>query len=798
LLNHPEKDIYRSANRKFFFAGISILNQVLFLSEPEKFEFKAEIDKLLHILSQSLYQHKEVFLRELVSNAADALTKIKYIQLTDKDVEELPLEIEIGFNSKEKTITIHDAGIGMTKQELVDNLGTIAGSDSEKFYQRLKSAQETEGKKEIDLDIIGQFGVGFYSVFMVAQKVRVVSKSYKPDEPANAWESEGTGEFTVEPAEREKRGTDVIIYLKEDEAEYAAQYRLREIVKKYSNYIPFPIFIKEEGKTEVDVSTDEEAEASAAAEPSEEAPTVAEGEEASPEGETPAAPKKAERMPVNELVPIWKKKPADITEDEYKSFYHFVSGRYDEYSQLIHYNVDGQVQFNSIYYIPATQSREFMQRDVEYGLALYSKKVLIIQHCKDLIPQWMRFVTGIVDSEDIPLNVSRDTIQNNRVIAKISDLIVKKFLSELETMAEKEPEKYESIWKEYSYFFKEGMVSEHALKDRLLALLRFHTSTTPAGWRSLADYIKDMPEAQQEKKEIYYLVGENVATMKISPHMGQYNKTGTEVIFFTEPVDNFLMMNIGEYKTSSGEGDEKTELTYRFVPIDTAAKKKKQEKMAKEGEESEGEQPKEEELSEEAKAFLERVKAVLGNKIMDAKMSSELYDSPFRLANPSEGMTSSMQRVMRYWSMKQYGKEFEIPRKVFEFNPAHPMVQELVRLCSEDPENGRIKPVIMQAFDNCLLVEGDLPDASKMVPRVNQLLEMVMLRNDDVPNPAEGIEDEEPEGYDHDLGDEELNELDLDDETDGTGEVPPEEPSDATTIDSDSDAGESDENVENE
>ncbi|MEX2728752.1 MAG: molecular chaperone HtpG [Candidatus Sigynarchaeum springense] len=711
-----------------------------------KFEFKAEIKKLLSILSKSLYQHQDVFLRELISNASDALSKMRFIQLQDKEVEDLPLEIEVSFDQKEKTLMVRDTGVGMTKQELIDNLGTIASSDSEKFLKSLKEATENKDKLA-DMDIIGQFGVGFYSVFMVAKNVKVLSKSYKKGEPAHLWESDGSGEFTVTPAEKATRGTEITVYLRDEDAdEYLSKYKLQEIIRKYSNYIPFPIFVKDEAKKEVDVSLEEDKKEGEKKEPEAKEGEVKAGEEKKEEKEEKKEEKKEERKPVNELVPIWKRKPQEITPEEYKKFYHFISKRWDDYAHVVHYNVEGQVIFNSIFYIPESVSRDVLREDVDYGLTLYTKKVLIIPRCKDLIPKWMRFVSGVVDTEDIPLNVSRDTIQNNRIVMKINDLIVKKFISEVSSIAEKDASKYKSLWKEYAYFFKEGMVTDHSHKDLLVKLLRFPTSKTRDDeLKGLDDYVKGMPDAQKAKKEIYYLIGENLPTMRLSPHMGRFNKEGLEVIFFNEPVDNFLMMNLHEYKVTTGEGDAKKEEAYHFVPIDTTEADLKHEhdegKEEKEGEKKADKEAdkKEPELPPAIKKFLDRVKAVLGDKILDAKVSDKLYDSPYRLANPAGGMTSSMQRVMRYWTRKMHDKEFEIPRKILEFNKDHPMIQELIDLCDKDPNNGRIKPVLLQILDTCLLAEGDLPDPASMVPRMNQLLEMLVRRRDDVKNPVDDL-----------------------------------------------------------
>ncbi len=687
-------------------------------SSSDKYEFKAEIKKLLQIISKSLYQHKEIFLRELISNASDALQKMHYIALSNKDIEnpDLPLEINLTINPQEKTITVSDSGLGMTKQELIDNLGTIASSGTEKFLQTIKDSQEK--KEKVDLDVIGMFGVGFYSAFMVAEKIKVVSKSYIKGEITHQWESEGTGEFTVVPADRPNRGTDVIIYIKSDESEYLSQYRVEGIVKKYSNFISYPIYVTELKK--------------------EEKPT----DKAKEKEETKKEEKPPERKPINELTPIWKKKANEIKEEEYKNFYHFISSHYDNYSYVVNYSVDGQVIFNSIFFIPEEQSKDLMHPDVDYGLTLYNKKVMIGSF-KELIPQWMRFIKGVVDSEDIPLNISRDTIQNNRVIMKINDLIAKKLITELTTLAEKDLPKFKQIWNEFGIFLKEGIVTDRSHQDKLMKLLYFHSSKTKnEELRSFDDYVKDM---KKDQKDIYYLIGENLSTLKISPHLGYYNKNDLEVVFFTDPLDNFLMMNIHEYKVTIGEGDKAEVKTYPFKPIDVTEESKKPTTAEKEKEKKEETEKAKEEIPADTKKFLEFVKIVLGEKIIDATVSKRLYDNAYRLANPADGMTSSMQRVMRYWTHTKGDKEFQIPKKILEFNPDHPMVQELIKLYNKDPNNGKLKPVVRQMFENCLVIEGDLPDPSTMIPRVNQILEMLLTGRDDVKNPIEEQEESKKE-----------------------------------------------------
>jgi molecular chaperone HtpG len=663
----------------------------------DKYEFKAEIKKLLDIISRSLYQHNEIFLRELISNSVDALKKIHFISLTEKDIQDpdISMKIEIILDSKDNKLIVKDTGIGMTKDELIENLGTIAGSGSQKFLEQL-SKQEAQEKGRIDLDIIGQFGVGFYSVFMVADRVRVVSKSYIKGEDSYQWESEGTGEFTIEPTEKKERGTEVILYLKEDEQDFLNEFRIRNIIKKYSNYVSFPIYI-----TEIKPEEEEKKEKKDKKKKKEE---------------------KEEPEPVNDLEPVWKKNPSDITEDEYKNFYHFISNRYDDYAHVIHYNADGLVQFRSIMFIPESETMGFLRPDDEYGLTLYSKNVMIMNNCKDLFPKWLRFISGVLESDDIPLNISRETVQVNRVMIKINKVLMKKIFQEFDDIIKEEPEKYKKIWKEFGIYFKEGIATDALRSEKLLNYLQFKsTKTENDEFRSLEDYINDMKENQEV---IYYLVGENLNSMKMSPHLGYYNENDIEVILFDQPIDNFVMMNVRNYQKTIGEGEDKETKVYPFTPVDVT--EPTEDKEPSEEKEEKKEDKDEEEIPEKTSKFLEHVKSILEEKVTEVKVSDRLYNNPCRLANPSGGMTSSMQRAMRYWSLRQSGEEFQIPKKILEFNQEHPLIKGLINIYDKDPENPKIEPIVMQLFENCLLAEGDLPQPSLMVPRINQIMEMLI------------------------------------------------------------------------
>jgi molecular chaperone HtpG len=700
---------------------------------------------LLNILSQSLYQHKEIFLRELISNSSDALKKLHFISLQNKDINDpdAKLKIDIILDKITNQFIISDSGVGMTKEELINNLGTIAGSGSERFLKELKTKEEEgkEEKKEIDLDIIGQFGIGFYSIFMVADKVEVNTKSYNKDQPALKWTSDGSGEFQIEEVEKETRGTQIVLYLKEEDLEFLNQHTIETVIKKYSNFVPYPIFVEEikkeePGKKILDAEEIEDDDS----------------KDGKKDDVVDVKEEPKEPEPVNEIQPLWKKNTKDITDDDYKKFYHFIAKRYDDYSHVVNYKVDGIVQFNSIMFLPEARSKDLMKPDTEYGLALYSKNVLIMQKCKEIMPQWMRFVQGVVDSEDIPLNISRETIQTNKFILKIEKLIVKKIMSELENLAENEPDKFKTIWKEFGDFIKEGIVTDHPRQEPLMKFLRFNTIELKSNEIiGLDEYIKNMKEDQTD---IFYLIGDNPDTIKLSPHLGYYNEKGIDVILFTDPIDNFLMMNIRDYKQTIGEGDDAEVKSYLFKPIDvTDAKPEAPKDVDKKDEDKKEEEKDEDEnLPEPTKKFLAYVKDLLGADIIDAKVSDRLYGNACRLANMSGGMTSSMQRAMRYWSQNNIGKGFDIPKKIMEFNPEHPIVDSLIKLYEKDPKDGKIKPVIKQMFENCLLSEGDLPNPSLMVPRINQLLEILLTGNSDVKNLAEELssedESEEPDKED--------------------------------------------------
>ena len=473
----------------------------------EKHTFQAEIRQLLQILVHSLYKDRDIFLRELISNASDALNKIQFEMLTNDDVldADAPLEIHIAVNAEDKTIRITDTGIGMTHDEMVQNLGIIAQSDAKAFLDRLDDASNS-----VATDLIGQFGVGFYSVFMVAERVEVTSRSYLPDEAAHTWISSGEDTFEVVPAEKETRGTELVVHLREDAREFANELKLRQVITHHSDFVAFPIFVTDANKEPV---ADEE-----------------------------DAPK-----PANQRAAIWRRPSSEIEDEEYNNYYRSLTMDFEEPLMRIHAQGDAPIQYYALLYIPKSAERNILSARRESGLKLYARKVLIQEYTTDLLPEYLQFVQGVVDSEDLPLNVSRETVQANPQMVKLKQVITRKILTELKRLAESDAEAYAEIWREYSQFLKHGVVSEYSDRERLLPLLRFYTSRSEEALVTLDDVVAQL-ESVEGQDAIYYVVADSVPGASHSPHLDPFRARGIEVLYFTENVDGFLASTLPEYK----------------------------------------------------------------------------------------------------------------------------------------------------------------------------------------------------------------------------------------------------------
>ncbi len=610
-------------------------------NEAESFSFKAETRQLLNILIHSLYKDREVFLRELLSNASDALNRIRFEMLTEHQVLDPGVELKVHLTAeKEKRLlSIQDTGIGMTRDEIIENLGTIARSGARKFM-------EATHDEKIDFSqIIGQFGVGFYSVFMVAEWVRVTSRSYKPHAKGVSWYATGEDNFEVGAAEMKERGTKVEIKLKEDAAEFAEEYRLKEIIHKHSDYIGFPIYLGDE------------------------------------------------KDPVNKQTSIWRKPKQDVTEEQYKDFYRQATLDFDDPLMHIHMITDVPVQLYALLYIPRKAERGIFSLRKEEGLKLYSRNILIDEYNKDLLPEYLHFVQGVVDSEDLPLNISRETIQSTGLLARLKKVLTNQVIKDLESLAGKEPEKYQDFWKEFGGHLKQGVAMAAAEAEQLYALLRFRTTLQPEIWSSLEDYSGRM---KPDQKVIYYIVGEDAKSVLRSPHLDYFHAQGTEVLLLTEPMDSFMLMGLHKYKDFELKNAAQADLPVK------PEEEKNPEKIP----------------DDEFNTLVERFKQVLGERITDVRASNRLSQSVARLVDPQGTLNPELQRVYKY-----LGKETELPKKILELNPAHSILKNLLKL---EAGSGLQILIIEQIYDSALLVEGLHPDPASMVPRLQQIIEAAL------------------------------------------------------------------------
>jgi len=615
--------------------------------EGQAFAFKAETRQLLHILIHSLYKDREVFLRELLSNASDALNRIRFTKLTEQNVLDPDAElcIRISVDKAARTITIQDTGIGMTREEIIENLGTIAQSGARKFLEAAKD------QKMDATQVIGQFGVGFYSVFMVAEWVRVTSRSYLPDAKAITWYSVGEENFQVEPAEMAQRGTKVEIKLKEDLTEFADEYRLKSIIHKHSDYIGFPIYVGDA------------------------------------------------KEQVNKQTAIWRAPKQDVTEEQYNDFYRQLTLDFEEPLMRIHLITDAPVQVYALLYIPSKSHRDVFALRKEDGQKLYSRNILIDEYCKDLLPEYLRFVQGVVDSEDLPLNVSRETIQAAGLMARLKKVLTNQVLKELENLAKNDAEKYQTFWQQFGEYLKQGIASELGEDtEKLKGLLRFKTSLNPESWSSLEGYVERL---KADQKAIYYIVGDDVKSVLRSPHMDYFQAQGLEVLLLTEPVDAFMLLNLHKYKDFELKNVAQAEET----PAEKPEEKTEQEKAAQ----------------ETFDHLVERFKQVLGERVADVRSSNRLSQSVARLVDKDGGLGAEYQRVY-----KLIGRDFEATPKILELNPAHPILTDLLKL---DSSSALQTLIIEQIYDSALLAEGLHPDPSSIVPRVQQIMQAALAGN---------------------------------------------------------------------
>ena len=614
------------------------------MSTPQQFEFQAEVRQLLDIVIHSLYTEKEIFVRELVSNASDALEKLRHLQLVEKEIfdDRLPLEINLSTDDVAKTFTIQDFGVGMTKAELIENLGTIAHSGSKAFLQALGES----GAKSANL--IGQFGVGFYSAFMVAKRVRVYSHSWRAAEPGHLWESDGSGSYAVEEAEGQRRGCKIVVELRDECSQFAQASTIEGILKRYSSFVQFPINLN--GKR------------------------------------------------VNTIQALWLRNKNEIKDEEYTEFYRFQANAFDTPRLRLHFSADAPLAINALLFVPEENPERFGLMRSEPAVSLYCRKILIDPHPKDLLPEWLRFLKGIVDSEDLPLNISREMPQDRALLAKLARVLTRRFLKAIEEEAKERPETFKEFYRRFGVYLKEGAALDDTYKDELVKLLRYESSLTGKGeTTSLADYVSRLKDAQ---KEIYYLVGPSREAIEAGPYLEGFRARNLEVLFCYESVDEYVMNHVHEF-----DGRRLIAADHADVKLDDLPQPPGAEALTE----------------EQTKSLVAWLKETLGDRVAEVKTSDRLVDSPALALNSDKFMSPHMRRMMK--AMKAEGAEDSPPRVDLLLNPRHAVIKHLVAARETKPEVAKL--IAEQILDNALIAAGLLDDPQKMVARIYKLLETV-------------------------------------------------------------------------
>ncbi|WP_299378297.1 molecular chaperone HtpG [uncultured Kiloniella sp.] len=630
----------------------------------EQLSFQAEVSRLLDIVAHSLYSNKEIFLRELISNASDACDKLRYLAVTDGDLmkDDPDFRIDLEIDSNANTLTISDNGIGMNRQELIDNLGTIARSGTSAFMEQMESSKDGS-------NLIGQFGVGFYSSYMVADKVSVTSRRAGEDQGWQ-WDSDGKGKFTIAEVEKPVRGTSITLHLKEEQKEFSEELRLRTIIKTYSDHIPIPIRLKKASPENEDGSIENTPE----------------------DNET-------EWETLNSASAIWTRSKSDVTDEQYKEFYHHVAHAYDDPWLREHFRVEGVLEYSGLLYIPGSKPFDLFHPDRKHGVKLYVRRVFITDDCQELIPAYMRFLKGVIDSEDLPLNISREMLQDNPMLRKIRGGIVKRVLGILEKKAENEQEEYLKFWENFGSVLKEGLYEDLPQKDALLKLCRFKSIKTDS-WISLADYLENMKEGQEH---IYYISGEDEQALRRSPQIEGFKAKDVDVLVLHDPVDEFWVTSINEYE---GKGFKSvTRGGADLNKIDSADDK------------DDSSKDKEEDKAELG-ALLGYMKLTLEGEVKDIRSSERLTDSAVCLVADEGDMDIHLERILR--SHKQVD---EASKRVLEINPKHDLVKRLSTLIKEDGAAKELEDIAWLLLDQARILEGQVPsDAATFAQRMSRVM----------------------------------------------------------------------------
>lgn len=610
----------------------------------QQFEFKAEMKQLLNLIVNSLYTNPEIFLRELISNSSDALNKVRFMQLTNKPVHspKLPLQIKVEVDEDKKSFSIEDTGVGMTYEDLTERLGTVASSGTQDFIEKIK-----QQKDKVDGELIGQFGVGFYSAFMVTDEITVETRHANPNAKAWKWVSDGQGTYEIEETEKTERGTRVSFTFKDEHKELASKERIKQIIRKYSNFVDYSILV--------------------------------EGEE------------------VNQQGALWHKNKNDVTDEELKEFYKFLTNDTQEPLDHIHLAMEGRMNFKALIFVPQKAKPDFLRTNDLESVQLFSNRVLVQEDCKDLIPEYLRFVEGVVDSEDLPLNISREMTQYTPIMNKIKDVLVNKILGMIEYWAESEPEKFNTFYNEFGTLFKSGLNSDFGNRDRLIELLRFQsTKSGDDELVSLKDYVERMPDFQ---KEIYYLSGESLKELRRDPRLEYFKKKDIEVLLLTDPVDAFVVPGLMQYQEKPLKSIEKSDLD---LEDDSASEDESEDKVS----------------DEEFDSLLQVFKEVAGDQVEDVVASKRLVDSPVTLTIGKEGMDSHVEHMM-----KMMDQNIGPSKRVFEVNPSHPLIKNMHQM-HQNGDTESVKLLVRQLYDGALLMQGDLESPGDFVSRMNEVMKM--------------------------------------------------------------------------
>jgi molecular chaperone HtpG len=618
----------------------------------ETMKFESEVSQILHLMIHSLYSNKEIFLRELISNASDACDKLRFEALAEGQLlgDDRDLKIFVDYDKDSKTITVRDNGIGMTREEVIQNIGTIAKSGTKEFLQNLT------GDQAKDSNLIGQFGVGFYSAFIVAKKVELKTRSARvgPEQGIH-WESEGTGEYQLEQIDLPRRGTEIILHLKDEEEELLSGWRLRSIITKYSDHVPLPIEMREQND----------------------------------EGEPTA-----KLEVVNKASALWTRAKSDISEDEYKEFYKHVGHDFEDPMAWTHNRVEGKTEYISLLYIPAKAPFDLYEPNQTHGLKLYVQRVFIMEDAEKLLPRYLRFARGVIDSSDLPLNVSREILQSNKIIDSIRSGSVKKILGLLESIATNDPDKYKLFWKEFGKVMKEGPGEDYANREQIAKLLRFASThdDTEDQTVSLADYIERMKEDQEA---IYYITADNFNAARNSPHLEIFRKKGIEVLLMYDRVDEWLMGSLTDFEDKKFVSVAKGELD-----LDKLSDQDEKEEQKK--------------VEEQAKDIVKTIKSSLEDKVEDVRVSHRLTASPACIVLNEHEMALYMQHLL-----KQAGQSMPNTKPVLEINPAHPMLEKM----KDETDMDKVKEWSMLLFEQAILAEGgQLENPAGFVSRLNKIM----------------------------------------------------------------------------